>query len=1215
MNPLELPIYDAVERLTELIGTEQVIVVAGETGSGKSTQLPQICLRAGRGANGLIGHTQPRRIAARSVAERIAEELGTKLGDRVGYAVRFLDQVSAATEIKLMTDGIMLAEIQRDPKLKAYDTIIIDEAHERSLNIDFLLGYLKQLLPERPDLLVIITSATIDTERFSEHFGNAPIVEVTGRTFPVELRYRPLEEDENQVDGVCRAVQELAHEGDGDVLVFFSGEREIRDAALALTALKMRNTDVLPLYGRLSSAEQHRVFESHPGRRIVLATNVAETSLTVPGIRYVVDPGTARISRFSNRTKVQRLPIEAVSQASANQRAGRCGRVADGICIRLYDEEDYENRDEFTEPEILRTGLSSVILQMAALGFGDIETFPFVDPPLDRQVRDGINLLEELDALNPDKAGTRKWLTPVGRKLSRLPLDPRLARMVIAGAEQGCLKELLIIASGLGIIDPRERPTGKEAQAKESHARFKDPDSDFLGFLNLWNYLQEERRSRSGNQFRKMCRNEYLNYLRVREWQDVHSQLKRVARQLGLQPNKDEADPAAIHRAVLTGLKSNIGMKSTKDESYRGARNANFVIAPGSSLYKKGPKWVVAAELVETNRLYARVCARILPEWIEQVASEQLVYAYSDPWWERTRAAAVAEERISIFGLPLVANRRINFHRISPKHARELFIYHALVLGEWDSPQHFLTHNAKILDEASQLEARVRAGDLVKGPDELETWYSRRIPETVVSGREFDKWWKRTRPKTPELLNFDLEDVLRRTLTADDTDDYPDHLLAGGLNLALTYELADDHTDGVIAEIPVGALRHLDATVFEWLVPGFREELVEHLIRSLPKDQRKFFVPVPQAVSDILPELDPSLGRIGDVLAAALVRRSGLPISADALNRVERPPHLQFFFEVVDEDSLVLATGNDLNAIGELVSQEVRATIAKIGHELETTGATTWTFETIPQQTETEALGHLVEVYPALDDEGTTVGIKLHESRGLQAEAMWKGTRRLLRLTVPSRLKDVVRTLSNQERLALATSPHGSEGLFLDDCIDAAFDRAMERAGAPAWGGAAFETLQTAVRSDIGSDLAAVVAAGVETLVKHGELQVALEQATGMATAAAATEIEQHLDGLIYPGFVASIGTNIDRLPRYIDAALIRLERAPDRVRQDALASETLQRLEADYYAKVDRAGLTKELDEIGWAIEELRVGLFAERLGTIGTVSEKRIRKMLSRV
>ncbi|MET7442564.1 ATP-dependent RNA helicase HrpA, partial [Streptomyces sp. NPDC005568] len=709
----------------------QVVIVAGETGSGKTTQIPKICLELGRGVRGMIGHTQPRRIAARTVAERVADELDTPLGEAVGWKVRFTDQVNPeGTFVKLMTDGILLAEIQTDRELRAYDTIIIDEAHERSLNIDFLLGYLAQLLPKRPDLKVVITSATIDPERFSRHFGDAPIVEVSGRTYPVEVRYRPLLEedsddaDRDQITAITDAVEELMAEGKGDILVFLSGEREIRDTADALTKKNYRFTEVLPLYARLSHAEQHRVFQQHTGRRIVLATNVAETSLTVPGIKYVIDPGTARISRYSHRTKVQRLPIEPVSQASANQRKGRCGRTSDGICIRLYSEDDFLSRPEFTDAEILRTNLASVILQMTAAGLGDIEKFPFIDPPDHRNIRDGVQLLQELGALDPAQKDPRKRLTDTGRKLAQLPVDPRLARMVLEADKNGCVREVMVIAAALSIQDPRERPAEKQAQADQSHARFRDETSDFLAFLNLWRYVREQQKERGSSSFRRMCKQEYLNFLRIREWQDIYSQLRTVAKQMGIQLNEDDAPEQSVHVSLLAGLLSHVGMKDVKEtggesgratgkNEYLGARNAKFAIFPGSALFKKPPRFVMSAELVETSRLWARVNARIEPEWVEPLAGHLLKRTYSEPHWEKDQAAVMAYEKVTLYGVPIVAQRKVNYGRIDPEASRELFIRNALVEGDWRTHHKFFADNRRLLTEVEELEHRARRRDIL----------------------------------------------------------------------------------------------------------------------------------------------------------------------------------------------------------------------------------------------------------------------------------------------------------------------------------------------------------------------------------------------------------------------------------------------------------------------------------------------------------------------
>ncbi|HXT88378.1 MAG TPA: ATP-dependent RNA helicase HrpA, partial [Trebonia sp.] len=823
--PDELPVSQRKDDIAAAIRDHQVVIVAGETGSGKTTQIPKICLELGRGVTGQIGHTQPRRIAARTVAERIAEELGTPLGDIVGYKVRFTDRSGDTTAVKLMTDGILLAEIGTDRNLSRYDTLIIDEAHERSLNIDFILGYLRQLLPRRPELKVIITSATIDPERLAEHFKDAktgkpaPIIEVSGRTYPVEVRYRPIgdpeqetDEDRDQVTAIVDAIGELEREGPGDILVFLSGEQEIRDTA---DALKGRaHTDVLPLYSRLSSAEQHRVFEvpanrTMASRRVVLATNVAETSLTVPGIRYVIDPGTARISRYSLRTKVQRLPIEAISQASANQRKGRCGRVADGICIRLYSEEDFESRPEFTDPEIQRTNLASVILQMAAARLGDVRRFPFVDPPDPRAITDGVKLLEELNAVKDDR------LTETGRQMARLPVDPRIARMIIESGKQGCAREILVIAAALSIQDPRERPSDNQQAADTAHRRFAQPESDFLAFVALWDYLAEQQRELSGSAFRRLCRAEFLNYLRVREWQDLHGQLSSLSRDLGINTKTSSSERQLVHTALLAGLLSQVGMKFVLTPSrpgvngrpggapergrrplpeYLGARGTKFAVFPGSGLARKPPDWLVAAELVETSRLWARTVAAIEPEWVEPVAAHLVKHSYSEPHWSRNTGAAVALEKVTLYGIPIIADRTVLLHRIDPVLARELFISHALVEGDWQTRHHFFRDNAKLISEASELEQRARRRGLVAGEETLYAFYDARVPKEAVSARHFDTWWKKARHETPDLLTLKLDDLLSDAADDLDVGAYPEvwtsasaGLTGNGNGLSLSY--------------------------------------------------------------------------------------------------------------------------------------------------------------------------------------------------------------------------------------------------------------------------------------------------------------------------------------------------------------------------------------------------------------------------------------------
>ncbi|MET0474157.1 MAG: ATP-dependent RNA helicase HrpA, partial [Mycobacterium sp.] len=837
----DLPVSALRGDIATAINDNQVVVIAGETGSGKTTQLPKICLELGRGIRGTIGHTQPRRLAARTVAQRIADELGTPLGEAVGYTVRFNDQASDRTLVKLMTDGILLAEIQRDRRLLRYDTLILDEAHERSLNIDFLLGYLRELLPQRPDLKVIVTSATIEPGRFAAHFGTvgapAPIVEVSGRTYPVEIRYRPLEvpvssaDDSNgladpddpdhdvirteirdQTEAIIDAVHELEAEPPGDVLVFLSGEREIRDATEALRdALKF--TEVLPLYARLPTAEQQKVFAPHSGRRVVLATNVAETSLTVPGVRYVVDPGTARISRYSRRTKVQRLPIEPISQASAAQRAGRSGRTAPGVCIRLYSEADFEGRPRYTDPEILRTNLAAVILQMAALGLGDVEDFPFLDPPEQRSIRDGVQLLRELGAFGDDGS-----ITELGRRLARLPLDPRIGRMILAADAEGCVREVLVLAAALSIPDPRERPSDREEAARQKHARFADETSDFNSYLNLWRYLGEQRKERSGNAFRRMCREEFLHYLRIREWQDLTGQLRSIARDLGIRESDDHepADPARVHAALLAGLLSHIGLREGESRDFQGARNVKFVLAPGSVLTKRPPRWIVVADLVETSRLYGRIAARIQPEMVERGAGDLVMRSYSEPHWDAQRGAVMAYERVTLFGLPLVPRRRVGYATVEPEVARDLFIRHALVEGDWQTRHHFFRDNAQLRDELEELEEKARRRDLLVGDDEVYAFYDARIPATALSAKHFDAWWKKQRHKTPDLLTLTRDDLLRKD---DPAADQPDTWHADELSLPLTYRFepgAED--DGVTVHVPVEVLARLGGDEFSWQV-------------------------------------------------------------------------------------------------------------------------------------------------------------------------------------------------------------------------------------------------------------------------------------------------------------------------------------------------------------------------------------------------------------
>ncbi|MDN5668784.1 MAG: ATP-dependent RNA helicase HrpA, partial [Renibacterium salmoninarum] len=925
--PPELPVSARREELMAAIRDHQVVIIAGETGSGKTTQIPKMCLELGLagtdrdGRPRLIGHTQPRRLAARTVAERIAAELDVKLGEEVGFQVRFTGEVSRQTKIKVMTDGILLAEIQRDKLLRKYSTLIIDEAHERSLNIDFILGYLKQILPKRPDLKIIITSATIDPERFAKHFadarGPAPVEEVSGRTYPVEIRYRPLDapkgeaepdeadpdsEDRDPLDAVCDAVEELSGEAPGDVLVFFSGEREIRDAAEALRGRfahhpRLREAEILPLFARLSLAEQHAVFSTGSRRRIVLATNVAETSLTVPGIKYVVDTGTARISRYSHRTKVQRLPIERISQASANQRAGRCGRVSDGICIRLYSEADFESRREFTDPEILRTNLAAVILQMTAVGVAkgpkDVADFPFVEPPDSRAIADGVALLRELGALTAESA-----ISPVGRQLAQLPVDPRLGRMIVEAGRRGCAREVMILAAALTIQDPRERPTEKRQSADEKHKRFADENSDFTGFLNLWRYLQDKQQELSSTAFRRLCKAEFINYLRVREWQDLFAQLRQLAKPLQITLAAGQVDPVGlhipVHQSLLAGMLSHIGLFDERKREYSGARGTRFAIFPGSALFKKSPDWVMSAELVETSRLWARVNARIDPLWAEEIAPGLLKRSYSEPHWSKRSGSVMAFEKVTLFGLPIVAQRRINYGRIDAPLSRELFIRHALVEGDWRTQHKFFHRNQAVLAEVEELETRMRRRDLRVDDEALFEFYDARVGVDVVSERHFDKWWKTARQENPALLDFDPGVVMAEAAELDETA-YPKIWQQSGFELPLSYEFqpsspgtAINESDGVTVSVPVLFLNQLDEAPFQWQIPGLRAELVTALIKSLPKAVRKNFVPAPdvarQAAAALAADFDPQHDQLEASLELVLRRLRGHVIPPGSWN-------------------------------------------------------------------------------------------------------------------------------------------------------------------------------------------------------------------------------------------------------------------------------------------------------------------------------------------
>ena len=1214
-EPLPVPAYPALpitERRDELLATirdHQVVVVAGETGSGKSTQLPKLCLELGRGLDGRIGHTQPRRLAARAVAERVAEELGSDLGEAVGYTVRFTDRVGPQTYVKVMTDGILLAEIQRDRDLRAYDTLILDEAHERSLNIDFLLGYLTQLLPRRPDLKLIITSATIDTARFAAHFDDAPVVEVSGRSYPVDVRYRPYgeepDDDRDQVQAIVDALEELARAGPGDVLVFLSGEREIRDTAEALRRLELRGTEVLPLYARLSAAEQHRVFASHPGRRIVLATNVAETSLTVPGIRYVVDPGTARISRYNRRTKVQRLPIEPVSQASADQRAGRCGRVAPGVCIRLYSEDDFEQRPEFTEPEILRTNLASVILQMAAIGLGDVAAFPFVDPPDQRSIADGITLLEELGALDRRRGDDRVRLTKLGRRLAQLPVDPRLGRMVLEAERHGCAREVLVIASALAIIDPRERPTGEEQAADELHRRFADPASDFLAFLHLWEHLRREQKARSSNQFRKMCRTEHLNYLRVREWQDVHSQLRLVARRVGVTQNDTPADPDAVHESLLAGLVSHVGTWDPQRQDYQGTRGSRFTIARGSSLAAAKARWVMAGELVETDRLRARTVARIRPEWIERVAGHLVRRTHGDPWWDERRGLAMVDERVSLYGLP-VADRRIGYSRVDRRHARDLFLDHALVLGEWRTEHDFVARNAAAIAEVRALEDKVRRRDILVTDDALFDFFDARVPERVASGRDFDRWWREARRDDPHLLDLTRADLVDPAAGDVDPASVPDRWRAGDVELRLRYRFEPGHElDGVRVEIPLDVLSRVGVASLDWQVPRYREELVTALVRSLPKPIRRAFVPVPDHVRAFLERFGPDDGPLLEVLGRELSRMTGAPLPPGSWQLDNVPLHLLVTFVAVD-DGRPVAWSKDLRSLQAELGGEVRAAVARTAPSVERAGLRSWTIGELPRVVDLPREGRTVRAYPALTDEGDSVAVRVMATAADQQRSMRAGTRRLLRFG--QRVDAVERSLPREAKLALVGSNVLTLPQLLDEAADAAIDELVDRAGGPAWDEAGFEVLATKVRADFVDTAVDIVRRAADVLVRAAAVAERIEGLHAPALQPSLADMRSQLRSLVGPGFVRSGAARLRHVDRYLRAMERRLDRlAGDPARDRRLMAE-VHALEDEYapYRAADADGAVR------WMLEELRVSLFAQQLGTQGAVSPQRIRKAL---
>ncbi|OTQ71921.1 ATP-dependent RNA helicase HrpA [Gilliamella apis] len=1227
--PSNLPVVEKKQAIYEAIKHHQVVIIAGETGSGKTTQIPKICLELGLGVKGYIGHTQPRRLAARSVANRIAEELKTEIGQLVGYKVRFSDHVSDSTLVKLMTDGILLAEIQQDKLLLQYDTIIIDEAHERSLNIDFILGYLKQLLPKRPDLKVIITSATIDVERFSNHFNHAPIIEVSGRTYPVEVRYRPVifsedsESDKNNdFQPIINAIDELSLESTGDILIFLTGEREIRDLADTLRKLELKHTEILPLYARLSASEQNRIFQPHNGRRIVLATNVAETSLTVPGIKYVIDPGLARISRYSYRTKVQRLPIEPISQASANQRKGRCGRTSDGICIRLYDEQDFLSRPEFTEPEILRTNLASVILQMTSLGLGDIAAFPFVESPDSRYIRDGIRLLEELGAIYTKHH--HYHLTDIGRILSQLPIDPRLARMLVEARQLGCIKEVMIITAALSIQDPRERPFDKQQASDEKHRRFADKESDFISFINLWNYIASQQAELSGNQFRRLCQKEYLNYLRIREWQDVYTQIRQTVKQLAFPINSKLADYRSLHIALLSGLLSHVGMKEIEKHEYIGARNIKFAIFPNSAIFKNQPKWCIASELVETSRLWGRTAAKIEAEWIEPIAKHLVKYSYSEPRWSKKQGTTIANEKVTLYGLPIVASRTVKYSKIDPILSRSLFIRHALVEGDWQTNHSFYKQNQKLINEVEDLEHKSRRQDILIDDDDLYNFYDQRIDKSVISAKHFDTWWKTKQKVDPEFLNVEKNMLIKPSAQPVKVNDYPDFWYQDNLKLPLSYQFdLGNERDGVTITIPLNILNQIKNSGFDWQVPGFRYDLIISLIKSLPKSLRKSLVPAPNYAEAFLSRVNSTASPLLETLQNEFRKMTGTRIESTDWQLDQVPSYLKMNFSIVDHNREI-AFGKDLVKLQEQLKTEVQQALSSLTQKksikIEKNNITDWDFGSLPAIYEEKQNNYTIKAYPAIIDNQHSVSIKLVDSLEEQKRLSKLGIRRLLILNIPSPIKYLHEKLPNKSKLGLYFNSFGTVLNLIDDCIACGVDHLIEKNNQPIDNKQQYQQLLTYTKSHINETVVDIAKQVESILTLHFNINKKLKGRVDLSLAFALSDIKQQVSELVYKGFVAQTG--YDKLPdiyRYLSAIEKRLEKLGSNMAKDRQAMNIIEEVKNEYQTWLNslpenQKSLSK-VTNIKWMIEELRVNLFAQQLGTPYPISAKRIRQQIETV
>ena len=1225
----DLPVSARREDIANAIAQHQVVVIAGETGSGKTTQIPKICMELGLASRGLIAHTQPRRLAARSVAQRIADEVQVPLGEQIGYQIRFTDQSTDQTLVKLMTDGILLAETQHDRFLNRYQTIIIDEAHERSLNIDFLLGYLKQLLPKRPDLKVIITSATIDVDRFANHFADAqgkpaPVIEVSGRTYPVEVRYRPLledDDDEKEADlyqGIVNAVDELIAEDHargqiGDVLVFLSGEREIREASLALkralTEQKAANhTEILPLYARLSGSEQNKIFNPTGGkRRIILATNVAETSLTVPGIRYVIDSGLARISRYSYRSKVQRLPIEPISQASANQRKGRCGRVSEGVCIRLYGEDDFNLRPEFTDPEIRRTNLAAVILQMLSLRLGDITHFPFVDAPDSRFVKDGYNLLKELGAVN-----SKQTITPVGHKLSRLPVDPRVARMLIEAHDKKALTEMLVIAAALSIQDPRERPADRQQAADQKHAEFRHDESDFLTLLNLWARFEEERQALSNNQLKQFCKKQFLSYMRMREWRDVHHQLRLLCKELQLSENKEPASYAALHQAILAGMLSHIGNKD-EDGDYKGARNRKFWLFPGSGIFKKKPKWVVSAELVETTKLYARMNAKIEPEWLEPLAKDLVKRKYLEPHWSAKRGQVMAYEQVTLFGLVVVPKRRVGYGNIDEQVSHELFIREGLVGQQIQTKGDFLRFNQALIEEVSELEDKSRRRDIIVDDESLYQFYSERIPTHIYSTASFEKWRKDTEQKQPHVLKLTREYLMQHNASDVTEAQFPDHFSFAGVVYPLTYRFEPGHAeDGVSITVPAMMLKQLPLNRLQWLVPGMLKDKVVAVVKSLPKAIRKQLVPVPDFVDGFLANHHASDTALTDALAQYAYQQKRLKIETQDWQWSQVDDHYLMNIKVVGDDECVLQQGRDWFALVEAIGDQAQASVGFSDNEFERSDVTQWDFNELPEQMELAQAGIKVTLYPALVDEGSTVALKLVERLDAAHVQSQAGVLKLLQLD----LTDQVSWIQKQAQAKLAQEivyygAIGNKTELLSGIVKQCFQNAFRFETLPRTR-QAYDALREQGRGEIGEQLDLLIPVLKDTLKSLHELHKKMKKQNQLAFAFAVSDIRSQIAELMPKGFIGVVPFEwLKHYPRYIKAMLLRLDKLQGNLQKDKQQQQKVTVWQEAYVQLLSKlpadVGCYPEVLTLNWMMQEYRVSLFAQDLGTVIPVSDKR--------